>query len=55
MNDSVILPVMIEAGEEALAICEEAGADRKTTAIEIYMAMESIRRMVLLEPTGSLH
>lgn len=49
MSETIIFTEMIDAGDEALAECEAAGADRKTTAIQVYLAMEGIREIKLMK------
>ena len=55
MSVPVILDEMIVAGEEAYSECEEAGADRKTTVLQIYASMEAVRVMMFLDGGGSIH
>lgn len=49
VSETIIFTEMIDAGDEALAECEAAGADRKTTAIQVYLAMEGIREIKLMK------
>lgn len=56
MTEPLIFTEMVDAGAEALAECEAAGADRKTIAIHIYLAMEGIREMKMLPAeSASVH
>lgn len=55
MTYAVIFDEMIEAGEEAYAECEAAGADRKTIVLQVYSAMEAIRIMKMIDVSGSIH
>lgn len=56
MTEPIIFTEMVDAGAEALAECEAAGADCKTMAIHVYLAMESMRAMKLLIPdNASVH
>jgi hypothetical protein len=46
---------MVEAGVESMTECESAGADAKTTVIQMYWAMEAVRQMILQNDSGNVH
>ena len=55
MSEVWITAEMIQAGVESLSECEEAGADQKTTVIQMYWAMEAVKQMLLQNDGGSVH
>lgn len=55
MSEIYILPEMLLAGEEALAECESANADRESTAYQVYVAMQAVLVMRMMKDTGSVH
>lgn len=55
MSEIVIFAEMLEAGEEQLAECEEAGMSKRNTAILVFTAMRGVEEMMLAQPEGAIH
>lgn len=48
MNETVILPEMLQAGLEALAECKKRKFNARDTVIDVYLAMEAIREIAAM-------
>lgn len=56
MEQTVLLPEMLEAGLEALTQSRDGGLGPQETIVEIYLAMEGMRQIVKMRETcGSIH
>jgi hypothetical protein len=55
VSEIVIFAEMLEAGEDQLAECEEAGMSKRNTAILVYSAMEGVKEMMYAKPEGAVH
>lgn len=56
VTEIVIFDEMLTAGIEALAEAEENGLTQRSTAINVYMAMESVRELALARgDEGAVH
>lgn len=55
VTEIFIFPEMLKAGEEAMAECEAANADRETTAFQIYTAMQAALFMRMMKESGTVH
>lgn len=52
MAETVILPEMVEAGEETLVECRNAKATDRNTALMVYLSMQAIYEIALMRGTN---
>ena len=55
MREIVVIPELLEAVEDALAKCDEANADLKSTALEVYLRMEEWREAMWSKISETVH
>lgn len=55
MNDAILLPEMIESGLEALSQSREEELSPTQLVIEVYLAMEGARQIVLMRHGSTVH
>lgn len=55
MSDAIILPEMLEMGVQAFTESREQELTPAQTVIEVYLAMEGMRQVVMMRSSGALH